>query len=194
MGRGKNLLKEVLGEDQYQDYEAGLGITIQSPDGYVYRMHKANRSIHISRRKGSEVSAGDITGRDLYDSAAAFVTAAKLGNVNWACGSIRVELPSNMPPRQINFNSFILSGVSQILRQMFRLPRQIFDLLVTTESDDGPLVWIAFVCPVFLIFTLLAGMLKLPASVAVSFYIGMISFCVWIWYLRWKRKWGGETA
>lgn len=193
MSRGRTLLKEVLGEDQYQDYEAGQGITIQSPDGYVYRMHKGNHSIHISRRIGNRVSAGDITGSDLYDSAASFVTAAKLGKVNWGCGSIRVELPSNMPPTKISFVNFISRGISIFFRTMLRLPRQIYHGLITLNANDDIMMLFPFLVIFGFLLFIVVDMF-LPQPIKSIIYLGTAIFGLWIWYLRWKRKWGGETT
>lgn len=209
----KTLLMEVVGEDLYQDFETGLGITINSPDGFVYRLHKINdRSAHVSRRSGTNVEKGQVSGDDIYDVVASFIMSIRLGRVNWACGNVQVSLPSTMPPqppRNIGFISFALIKVGDGLRVGLKHSKRIPGILARIHNellsgDDGIFqVYVLLVCGfifVGLLFMMILDiifytrepvMCRLWISVTVP--LGVVYY-IYLSYKRWQKQWGGEMS
>ncbi len=215
----KALLMEVVGEDIYQDFEAGLGISIESPDGYVYRFTKTGeREAHVSRRFGTKVERGMVYGRDIYDSVASYIVSVRLGTVDWECGNVRVSLPSSMPPqppRDRGVMTFVLMQIGQLALYSLQVPRVLVEVLTELHNafinnDDG--IAQAYIgLSATLIF---AGILVISALdffcelifrdaimimpwstmwVRVSVTLCVVYY-IYISYRRWQRQWGGEIS
>lgn len=220
----RSLLMEVVGEDLYQDFEAGLGISVESPDGYVYRFTKAdNRTAHVSRRRDTTVERGEVSGKDIYDTIASFIVSVRLGKVDWRCGVVDVKLPSDMPPfppRNLGFLTFALIKIEDGLRAGFRagprvghraleylrrvpslLAKLHNDLLTEEESViyftlflSG--VWIAIMVMVLGIIEKVVGY-KWGVLMRPGIRVGIplcLAYCIYISYRRWQRQWGGEVS
>ncbi len=215
----KALLIEVVGEDIYQDFEAGLGISIESPDGYVYRFTKSSeREAHVSRRFGTKVEKGTVYGRDIYDSVASYIVSVRLGTVDWECGNVRVSLPSSMPPqppRYTGFVSFVVMQIGQLVLYSLQGPRVLAEVFTELHrglvtDDDGIIQVYWFLSGVLLIVgTLLVGVLGLIYErIFVDVEVTMlwsrlwaktciplcIAYYIYLSYRRWQRQWGGEMS
>ncbi len=215
----KALLMEVVGEDIYQDFEAGLGISIKSPDGYMYRFTKSSeREAHVSRRFGTKVEKGVVWGSDIYDSVASYIVSVRLGTVDWKCGSVRVSLPSNMPPqppRDRGVMTFVLMQIGQLVLYSLQGPRVLAEVFTELHrafinNDDGiaqaymglsaTLIFAGlFVLMGLNLFCeLIFGDVSILQPWSTMWVRVSVTLCViyyiYISYRRWQRQWGGEIS
>lgn len=196
MGRkSRELLREILGEEGFERFENGDGIEVKSPDDYIYKIEKRRGYADVvrSRPRSSysygSTDSGRIRAFDIDDGIATFIEHARLGKVNWACGNIDIDLPSNMPPRNTSFLTFMIRGLKTIIYYLRTLPSRYVEAL----RGDDPVI--AFLVCVILPWMIVVGAMAFnEASLFGPFIDGLILLFpfymgIGMGYTRWKRQW-----
>jgi len=169
----KELLMDVIGEEQTQDFAHGVGIKIESPDGYTYIITKMNDQFaRVVRRGGSIVNVGTLRGDDIYDVVAAFAVSARLNQVNWQCGNIPVKLPSIMPPRNLGFLTFVFEKFRTVLGDLSRVPSFLRKMHNDLVHDEDSCLLIDFI--IVVIFGMLSCVVLLVLGIFAEILFGFI--------------------
>lgn len=195
MGRkSRELLKELLGEENFERYENGDGIRIESPDGHTYQIEKRQGYADIIRETPAtsyryrSTDSGRLRAFDIDDGVATFVENARLGRVDWACGNMDVDLPKNMPPRNTSFMTFLLRGMKSMIYYLRIFPGWYANHI--RNSDAAPVIFAG------ILFPWLGGMVILinfesivPPLLGWAVLLFPIYMGIFTYYIRWKREW-----
>jgi len=207
LSKSRELLTEVIGEEQFIEFENGFPIKVKSPDNYSYWMTKQTWGIKLQRMGSQgELSEGLIkaNGSALYDSAASFVTSGKLGKVNWKCGIINIALPNKMPsdlPNDVSFISFLFGAGDGVFKTLVRcllgiknaiffLPRGyvLFSIDMYNSSPTLCFGWL-FGCWLVLAFVAaMSGNIRMFGELN-SFLLFSLLNGVIMTYFGWRNKW-----
>jgi hypothetical protein len=196
MGRkSRELLKELLGEENFERYENGDAVGIESPDGYTYKIERRQgyadivRSRPSSRYSYSSRDSGRLRAFDIDDGIATFIEHARLGQVSWKCGNIDIDLPTNMPPKNTDFTTFLFRGIKTIIYYLKILPREYLNWVRTGDTFIASMgtfaVWIGLALPI----AIGAKEGWWPDYVVGSWFFSLLPIGMLIGYIRWKNQW-----
>lgn len=196
MGKPRELLIELIGEEMTDLYFEGGAITIEV-ETYNYTIERKRGYADIVRRVNKRdaytyrsTDSGRLRAWNIDDAVAAFIQAAKVGKVNWGCGNIDVRLPSNMPPKNLSLITFLTRGIRTILYAIAMIPSKYSELL---GSDDA---FIAIMGGIILPWVIGLGLMSvLLDRIVIPRIIGYVAV---LWpipvmfstgYSRWKQSW-----
>ena len=146
MGRPRELITELIGEEDTERYFNGEGIEIKGLS-YTYIIERKRGYADIVRNRAEvdgyynprdgyhrrnvvATASGRIRAWNIDDAVASFIVAARAGKVNWACGNIDVRLPSSMPPKDLGVLTFLQRGVGTAFYATIMGVEKIRDFLV----------------------------------------------------------------